>query len=204
MIRTTLAVCLLAANLAGANAAVAASEWEGSTNALCRSLIEQRDYAVFEEGRKAAVAIISAAARSRSLPEAAERPSLMDVLQRQRDDLAAAHAALAARSAQEPELAAEWHLFLGTGAQEIDLLDRRIEALASGRLEPHLLKRDAGTGTGALEEALAALGSWAGIASWSSRVPVCPPMRPDSSRQRHASARRPSTAAPRTRMTSGP
>lgn len=158
MVRTTLAVCLLTANLAGGSPAAAASEWEGGTNALCRGLIEQRDYAVFEEGRKAAVAIISAAARSGSLPEAAERPSLMDVHQRQRDDLAAAHAALVARSAQEPELAAEWHLFLGTGAQEIDLLDRRIEALASGRFEPHLLKRGAGTGTRALEEALAALG----------------------------------------------
>ncbi|MFD2649363.1 hypothetical protein ACFSX5_16375 [Devosia albogilva] len=148
----------MAANLAGGSAAVAASEWEGSTNTLCRSLIEQRDYAVFEEGRKAAVAIISAAVRSGNLPEAAERPQLVDVLQRQRDDMAASHAALAARSVQEPELAAEWHLFLGTGAQEIDLLDRRIEALASGRFEPHLLKRDAGPDTRALEESLAALG----------------------------------------------
>ncbi len=158
MIRTTLAVCLLVANLAGGSAAAAASEWEGSTNGLCRSLIEQRDYAVFEQGRKAAVAIISAAVQSGSLPEAAERPQLVDVLQRQRHDLAAAHAALAERSAQEPELATEWHLFLGTGAQEIDLLDRRIEALASGRFEPHLLKRDAGPDTRALEETLAELG----------------------------------------------
>ncbi len=158
MIRTTLAVCLVAAHIAGGSAAVAASEWEGSTNALCRGLIEQRDHAVFEKGGNAAIASISAAVRSGNLPEAAERPSLIDALRRQREDLAAAHAALAARSAQEPELAAEWHLFLGTGAQEIDLLDRRIAALASGRFDPHLLKRNAGTDTRALEEALAALG----------------------------------------------
>lgn len=156
-IRSFLAVCLLSANLVGANA-VFASEWEGSTNALCRSLIEQRDHALFEEGRKATVVIVSAAVSTRSLPAAAERPQLIDVLQRQRDDLREAHEALTYRSAQEPELAAEWDLFLGAGAQEIDLLNRRIEALVSGRFEPHHLMRDQGTGKRALEHALGTLG----------------------------------------------
>lgn len=156
-IRTILAVCLLSASLSGANAVVA-SEWEDSTNALCRGLIEQRDNALFEEGRKAAIAIVSVAVSSGSLPAAVERPQLMEVLQRQRDDLQAAYEALADRSAQEQELAAEWGLFLGTGAHEIELLDRRIEALGSGRFEPHQLMRDQGTGTDALEQALAALG----------------------------------------------
>lgn len=157
-IRTFLAVCFWAANLTGASGLVAASEWEGSTNALCRSLLEQRDHALFEEGQKAAVAIISAVVRSESLPEAAERPQLIDVLQRQRNDLVMTHAAMAERSAQEPELAAEWHLFLGTGAGEIDLLDRRIEALTSWRFEPHRLKRVAATDPQVLEQALFALG----------------------------------------------
>ncbi|WP_108397503.1 hypothetical protein [Devosia submarina] len=157
-IRTFLAVCFWAANLTGASGSLVASEWEGSTNALCRSLIEQRDHALFEDGQKAAVAIISALVRSESLPEAAEKPQLIDVLQRQRNDLATTHAAMVDRSAREPELAAEWHLFLTIGAGEIDLLDRRIEALISGRFEPHRLKRDAATDPQVLEQALFALG----------------------------------------------
>src|SRR5690606_26577155 len=103
------------------------TDFAAEANALCRSVLDARDYEAFAAARSAAMDRLAESLRG---PLTAPPASLVEMFRTVRDDLVATLSALRTLVPASPSLAADFAVFLSAGEAELRAVEARLELLS--------------------------------------------------------------------------